>query len=137
MADLLLPGGRVLVVGEQPTLTRLLVLILSRAGLEVQEARPTQIDRLLARGRPRLVVLDLQFPPHATLRLCRRLRQDPATASLPVAVLAPSGDAQLRAHVLAAGATVCLDKPFRLQSLRATIQRLLAGRYPSPAPSDA
>jgi CheY-like chemotaxis protein len=118
--------ARVLVIGEHPALRRLLRLMLSKLALDVQEATPEQALERVDGDPPHLVVLDLHSPLDRALLLCRRLRRNSRTASLPAVLLLPLGDEHLRAMAKAAGATICLDKPFRTRLLQETVQSLLS-----------
>jgi signal transduction histidine kinase len=61
------------------------------------------------------------------------LRWTPTTATIPSVVLVEGGDLELREMVSEAGATICLEKPFRPLQLRNTVQGLLdsSGRMDS------
>ena len=109
---------RVLVVEDEPDIRDLIVLHLSREdfgyrtasnGVEaLQEARTP---------RPDLVVLDLMLPGLGGLEVCRRLRAEPATASLPIIILTAKADEVDRVVGLELGADDYVVKPFSPKEL--------------------
>ncbi len=101
-------------------------LILRNAGLEVVEAG-TGADALrLARDKPDLVILDVNLPDVSGFEVCRCLRAEPVTRSLPVlqvsGVFVQSDD---RSHGLEGGADAYLIKPVEPRELLATVRSLL------------
>ena len=77
--------SRLLVVEDEPDIRSLIVLHLSREGVRCRTAN-NGVDALaeVRSARPDLVVLDLMLPGLSGLDVCRRLRAEPATTSLPI-----------------------------------------------------
>lgn len=118
---------RILVVEDDAEMARMLGLMLERAGYAV-DGVSTGEQALVQLGRHRYaaLTLDLLLPDMPGQDLIRRLRQDPATAALPVVVIsaiAASGRGDLGA--LADGIE-WLDKPIDQASLQAVLNRVLA-----------
>ena len=86
---------------------------------------------------PDLAVLDIMMPGMSGLEVCRELRKDPATASIPVIILtAMAQDADITAG-LAAGAVDYIVKPFSPRDFAmrvdAVLARVRADARPDPA----
>lgn len=79
---------RVLVVEDEPEAARLLALVLSRAGYQVDTAA-TGMDALdaIERSHYAAITLDLLLPDINGLTIIRQLRQKPRTAKLPIIVI--------------------------------------------------
>jgi CheY-like chemotaxis protein len=112
----------ILVVDDEPAIRTLLRWIFETAGHEVEEAGDgTAGLASVARSAPDLVVTDMTMPVMGGAELIRRLREDPATARIPI--LAVSGDQQL-----AAGADAVVRKPFVSEVVLAVSDGLLTGK---------
>ncbi len=85
------------------------------------------------REQPVLVVLDVMMPGLSGWEVCRRLRAEPATATLPIVMLTALGQQQHEQQALAVGATQYIRKPFDPRAMRELIVAHLAG---SGKPSD-
>jgi adenylate cyclase len=83
----------VLVVDDLPQNVRLLDAVLSPRGYRVLTAGSGQeaLD-LLKKHEPDLVLLDIVMPGLDGYEVCRRIRDEPATAFLPVVMITASGD---------------------------------------------
>ncbi|HEY0137888.1 MAG TPA: response regulator [Nannocystis sp.] len=101
--------------------------MLTRAGFRVVEAVNGMEALAVARDeRPAAIVLDLQLPDIDGMEVCRRLKADPATAS--IAVLQTSAafiSLEDKVHGLEHGADAFLAQPFTAQELIATLNSLL------------
>src|SRR5678815_4915391 len=85
--------SRVLIVEDEPDIRDLLAFHLGRDGYQVATAATgAEALRQAARERPDLIVLDLMLPEIDGREVCRRVRQDPATAAVPVIMLTAKGD---------------------------------------------
>jgi CheY-like chemotaxis protein len=77
------------------------------------------------RESPDLIILDMRLPGADGLEICRQLKADPATAAVPVlAVTVRCTDDDVR-QAVEAGCAGCLGKPFDLDALTETVDRLL------------
>jgi two-component system, OmpR family, response regulator MprA len=106
--------GRILVVEDEPGLRELYKDVLSDEGYLVSEASDG-VEGLeeLERERPDLIVLDLMMPRMDGLEFCRRLRDLPQGASIPIIVVSANLDLARR-EIEPAGNIACLAKPFDL-----------------------
>jgi len=78
-----------------------------------------------ARQLPNLVILDLMLPGLTGWEVCRRLKKDPTTQSVPLLILTALGEEESRIQGLEAGADDYLAKPFSLRELIARVKALL------------
>jgi CheY-like chemotaxis protein len=110
---------RILVVDDEPDQRFLLRRIFERAGHEVSDAgNGAAALRAVQELTPDLVVTDVMMPVMNGVELIRCLRDDPATAHIPV--VAASGDTHL-----AGAADAVVPKPYDWRRLVATVDALL------------
>src|SRR5258708_28752650 len=101
--------SRVLVVDDEPQITRVLRTVLTSQGYQVRtaaegEAAMTSFNE----WRPELVITDLYMPHMDGLELCRRIR---AQSTVPIIVLSVKGDERTKVESLHSGAHEYLAKP--------------------------
>ena len=126
---------RILVVDDDLRLRDLLNRYLTEQGYSVRAVPDAaEMNRLLARERYDLMVLDLMLPGEDGLSICRRLRG--ANESMPIIMLTAKGDEVDRIVGLEVGADDYLAKPFNPRELVARIQAVLR-RRPAPSPPGA
>jgi len=75
--------------------------------------------------RPDLILLDLNMPDLDGHGVCRQLKDDPATASIPVLYLSAADDAYETAKALDHGAIDYIVKPFSPVALQARVRAAL------------
>ena len=86
-----------------------------------------EVQGLVRRHRPELVLLDLHLPDLDGEAVLRRLLADPDTAEVPVVVVSADADPGQVQRALAAGAREYLTKPLDVARFRAVVDELLAG----------
>ncbi len=115
---------RILVADDEADLRALLERYLSDQGCVVRTVDSAQpLDRLLARERFDVLVLDVMMPGEDGLSVCRRLRVQGET--IPIVMLTARGDPVDRIIGLEMGADDYLPKPFNPRELLARIQALV------------
>ncbi len=126
---------RILVVDDDLRLRDLLQRYLTEQGFAVTTTSDAQgMDRLLARERFELIVLDLMLPGEDGLSICRRLRGTKNT--IPIIMLTAKGEDVDRIVGLEMGADDYLPKPFNPRELVARIHAVLRRRV-APTPPGA
>ena len=131
-----MPGQRVLVVDDEPTVREVVQRYLERDGYLVRVAEDGHAA-LAAAGSwtPDLVVLDLMLPGLDGLEVCRRIRQAGSTA---VIILTAKGYEADRIVGLELGADDYVVKPFSPRELvarvRSVLRRTVAGDDRGPSP---
>ena len=125
-------AAEVLVVEDEPDIRNLIVLHLSREGFRCRTAKsgPEALREARA-ATPDLVILDLMLPDLDGLEVCRRLRSDAATATIPIIMLTAKADEVDRV----VGLEMCADdyvvKPFSPKELIARIRAVLRRARPA------
>src|SRR5215510_2318372 len=127
-------ASRVLIVEDERDIRDLILLHLQRDGYQVTTAGSGE-DALLQvkQSPPDLVLLDLMLPGMSGLEVCRRLRQEPTTASLPILMLTAKADEVDRVVGLELGADDYVVKPFSPKELLARVRAVLRRSRPGPA----
>src|SRR5262245_60807 len=121
---------RILIVDDEPQITRVLRRSLVSRGYDVQTAADAEsaLD-LFADWKPDLLITDLSMPQMDGIELTRRIRQQ---SDLPIIVLSVKGEEQTKVRALDAGADDFVTKPFGadelLARIRAALRRLPANR---------
>lgn len=109
---------RVLLVEDAPFLRYAFGRLLRIYGFEVREATDGReaLD-CVGEFRPHLVLTDLMMPVMDGVELIRRLREDPATAHLPIVAITADATEQAERQAREAGAMDVITKPIDLPSL--------------------
>lgn len=118
---------RVLITEDEPNIVESLTFILTRAGYEVAAVADGEaaMQQLRAR-RPDVMILDLMVPKLNGFEVLKRVKGDPALASLPVLVLSAKGQAHDKQLAEEIGADDFVTKPFSNRDLVERIGRLCA-----------
>ncbi len=112
--------GRILVIDDEPQITRVLRAALSAQGYDVRIANdPEEGLRVFRDWAPDLVITDLMMPGLSGVDVCRAIRTRGAT---PVLVLSVREHERSKVEALDAGADDYVTKPFSIQELLARVR---------------
>ncbi len=125
---------KVLIVDDEKDLVDLVRYHLEKEGFQCLQASDGLTALRLAREqRPGLLILDLMLPGLDGLEICRQLRRDPMTASLPIIMLTAKAAEVDRVVGLEVGADDYIVKPFSPRELVARVKAVLRRMQASSA----
>jgi two-component system KDP operon response regulator KdpE len=120
---------RILVVDDEPQITRVLRTSLTGSGYEVRTADDGYAGLRSAREwQPDLVITDISMPNMSGIELCRQLRSE---STIPIIVLSVKGEEKTKVEALDAGADDYVTKPVGMEELLARVRRNLARTLPT------
>lgn len=120
---------RILAVDDEPTVLRMLRMILEIEGYEVHTAGDADeaLD-MIGTTRPDLLLLDVMMPGRSGFDLAEDLRAEGATRDLPVIFVTALAETQEQWRGWQLGAVSYVTKPFDTEALLETIARVLDNR---------
>lgn len=130
----------VLVVEDEDDIVELVRYNLTQAGFNVVTAGDgASAVKMATEHLPRLIVLDLMLPGMNGLDVCRQLKRQPSTSSLPIIMLTACGEEADIVAGLELGADDYITKPFSPRVLIARARSILrrVEVHLQPAPADA
>lgn len=116
----------ILIVEDEPDAVELLELHLKNAGYDVTVAEDgEEALRKIHKSIPDLVILDLMIPEINGLEVCKVIRKDPATESIPVVMCTAKASEIDKVLGLELGADDYITKPFSPRELVLRVKNLL------------
>lgn len=121
--------NRILVVEDEESLLKLESILFTSKGYQVTGVRGgVDALRSISQERPDLVVLDIMLPDMDGFEVCRSIKEDPETRSIPVVMLtAKKSSRDLEAGRIA-GADAYITKPFKSVKVLEVIGGLLGNQ---------
>ncbi len=129
--------ANILVVEDEEDILELVVYNLGKEGYTVSGATSGEegLKRIKA-GPPDLIVLDLMLPGLDGLEVCKLLKADAETRTVPILMLTAKGEEADIVVGLELGADDYLTKPFSPKVLAARVKAVLRRRTPERADPD-
>lgn len=120
---------RILAIEDEVDILDVLEHNVKRHGFRFLPALDGEAGLVIAReSRPDLILLDLMLPGINGMEVCKRLRADDATSTIPIIMLTAMGAEEDIIEGLRCGADDYVSKPFRVQELIARIEAVLRRR---------
>lgn len=121
--------GRILIVDDVATNRIVMKVKLSAARYDVVPAASgAEALEIAASGGIDIIIMDMLMPGMTGAETCRKMRADPAMATIPVILVTASDDMEARIEGLSAGADDFLTKPVDELALLARVRSLLRSR---------
>lgn len=118
--------AKILIIEDNAANMRLICMLLAKGGHEPLCAFDAESGIALARKQqPALILMDIQLPGMDGLAATALLKQDPATAAIPVVALTAMAMKEDREKTRAAGCDGYIAKPLSYHDLYAAVDSLL------------
>ena len=120
------PLGRVLIVEDEPDVVEMIRYNLHKAGYDVLvSGNGADALRQVRESRPDVILLDLMVPQLNGWEVCRRLKQDASTRSIPVIMVSGRTEEGDKVLGFEMGADDYVTKPFSPRELLARVRAVL------------
>lgn len=121
-------ADKVLVADGEPLMRDLLNLLVERDGYNVILASNGEdAIEIAQKENPLIILLDIKLPGLDSIEVCKRLKADKNTRSIPIILI--TGYADNRAKAIEAGADDLILKPFDMVELSARVKSIIRIRY--------
>ncbi len=118
---------KILIVEDEESLLKLESILLTSKGYEVRGvANGRAALAAIAEEIPDLVLLDIMLPEIDGFEVCQQIKENPATAHIPVVMLTAKKSREDMARGEKVGADWYITKPFKSAMVIETIQRFLS-----------
>jgi DNA-binding response OmpR family regulator len=125
-------GERILVIDDSPTITKVVQLVLTKAGYQVDTAPDGEAGLAAVRAtRPDVILLDFVMPRMNGYQFCRELTADPKLRDIPVVLMSAKGDQVGERFVKVMGIVDYITKPFSPDAITAVVQHTLSKYGPA------
>ena len=112
--------AHILVVDDEPQITRVLRTSLSAQGYDIRVANSGEMAlEIMKDWQPNLIITDLSMPSVDGIQLCRSVR---AVSQIPILVLSVRDQERQKVEALDAGADDYVTKPFGMNELLARVR---------------
>lgn len=123
-------GRLILVVDDSLKIRQILSQALAEEGFQVITAENGKQALLRVQDlRPDLILSDIDMPVMNGVDLCKKLHTDPALAAIPFVMMSPNCDRAIMRRMLQWGAASYLIKPFNLEQVLITVEKLLSDHF--------
>lgn len=129
----ILEGKRVLIADDDPSIRRIVEMVLTRAGVTVIQAEDgEEAFQKAVTEKPDAILLDIRMPKMSGLELCSKLKATESTAHIPVGFLTAQRDVDSYKQAHDVGSLLYINKPFQPERLVDSVGLLLSSRPHTP-----
>ncbi|HEX4056026.1 MAG TPA: response regulator [Tepidisphaeraceae bacterium] len=128
----------IIIADDEAFLTQLLSYNIQKSGAEVFVVRNgLELCALAESKRPDLIITDYQMPVMDGLTACKRLKQNPTTADIPILMLTARGHRMTGEELSQTNIRLLLPKPFSMREVMVRIEEMLNASVPGASePAD-
>lgn len=119
------PAAEILITEDNPDMRNLLKTLIGRK-YRVRTARNGReaLERIAER-KPDLILSDVMMPEMDGTELCRRVKGDPETSTIPIVLVTSKAESEMKVEGLELGADDYVTKPFHPRELLARVGSLV------------
>jgi CheY-like chemotaxis protein len=116
----------ILLVDDTETILLFEQMMLKRTGYQLRTAKSGTLALAeVAKGAPDLILLDIMMPDLDGIETCRRLKENPETAHIPIVMVTTKGEQPMVDRAFEAGCNDFITKPLDLTELMAKVRAYL------------
>jgi putative two-component system response regulator len=120
----------ILVVDDSKTIRNLVIGELEKAGFQVLAAmNGKHALKLIKNHVPDLILSDINMPEMDGMDFCKAVKKDPALSAIPFVTMSTNDDRAIMRKMLQIGASAYLVKPFNLEQVVITVEKLLSDHF--------
>lgn len=120
--------ARILIVDDEPEIVMLAKIMLKREGHEIDEARDgNECLKKLKKEKYDLILLDVMMPGDDGWEVCEKIKADEKTKGMPVVLFTVRTSDDSIERGKEAGAAAQINKPFGIEELMGTVEKVLKG----------
>lgn len=124
---------RILIVEDEPDIRSTLEYNLHRDNFQTESVgNLLDAEKILSTSNISLILLDLMLPDGSGLDLCRKLKADQSTSSIPIIILTAKDDEVDKVVGFELGADDYVTKPFSVRELILRIKAILKRKVQKP-----
>ncbi len=117
---------QLLIIDDSPQIHPLIRTILAEEPVDIQSATDPNYGLTLAASmHPDLILLDVEMPGMTGFEACRKLKENPETADVPVIFLTSVSEVKKKVEGFSVGAVDYVTKPFNPTELKARVNASL------------
>lgn len=116
---------KILVADDEPHILQLVRMILEESYEIIEAGDGEEAYRLISEKKPDLVLLDVMMPKMNGYEVCQKMKQDPRTRDIKIAMLSAKAQEKDIIQGLKLGADYYLTKPFDPERLKGDIKKIL------------
>ena len=121
---------KILVVDDSSTIRSVVIKALENSGFKVLSAENGyEALELMKKNRPDLILSDIEMPVMSGIDLCRTVHKTEKLSNIPFVVMSTKNDRAIMRRMMQWGAIAYLTKPFNVEQLVITIERLLSNHF--------
>ncbi|MFQ5816237.1 MAG: PleD family two-component system response regulator, partial [Candidatus Hydrothermarchaeaceae archaeon] len=118
--------SRIMIVDDEPNIMVLTRKMLEKKGYEVSEAKSgEECLKRLKQEKPDLILLDVMLRGEDGWEICKKIKSAEETKGIPVVMFTIRGSEDSVEKSMECGADAHISKPFDMEDLQDTVERLL------------
>lgn len=115
----------VLIIDDNPEILWFIGDIFSQQYNVLTSNDPTEVELLLSQNQPNIILCDIMMPELDGIELTKHIKKNKNTAHIPMILISAKHSVEEKIKGLSAGAEMYITKPFNIDFLKASVERLI------------